>query len=84
MSSSLKCDLKCEDIHVYCVPTHLCVLYPHACVYTCICIAYAVPLVTFMYVCDFVCTSRESALAEMGIAVRKGETVGVFQPKKVN
>ena len=41
-------------------------------------------LVTFMYVCDFVCTSRESALAEMGIAVRKGETVGVFQPKKVN
>ena len=27
---------------------------------------------------------RESALAEMGIAVHKGETVGVFQPKKVN
>ena len=33
--------------------------------------------------CNFT-TSRESALAEMGIAVRKGETVGVFQPKKVN
>ena len=30
------------------------------------------------------CPCRESALAEMGIAVRKGETVGVFQPKKVN
>ena len=27
---------------------------------------------------------RETALAEMGIAVRKGETVGVFQPKKVS
>ena len=30
------------------------------------------------------CLYRESALAEMGIAVHKGETVGVFQPKKVN
>ena len=27
---------------------------------------------------------RESALAEMGIAIHKGETVGVFQPMKVS
>ena len=33
---------------------------------------------------QFVSTHRESALAEMGIAVHKGETVGVFQPKKVS
>ena len=32
---------------------------------------------------DIVHLCRETALAEMGIAVRKGETVGVFQPKKV-
>ena len=29
------------------------------------------------------CACRESALAEMGIALYEGQTVGVMQPKKV-
>lgn len=36
-----------------------------------------------MSIPNYVLYYRETALAEMGIAVRKGETVGVFQPKKV-
>ena len=36
------------------------------------------------FICDVVSEPRESALAEMGIALHQGQTVGVKQPSKVS